>query len=98
MFIWKPPRLILPVADTDPSNGKNPGPNLFATTEFPGYDIPNLLLIYPTTADWVGTTSAAFLVILSSGWNSVTVTPLLNPIPSRFESAILAENVTVPVP
>ena len=42
--------------------------------------------------------SAALLVIVLSVENSATVTPRLNPIPSKLLKAILAENVTVPVP
>ena len=42
--------------------------------------------------------SDALSTIESSVLNSETTTPLLNPIPSRLESAIEAAKVTVPVP
>ena len=42
--------------------------------------------------------SLALSLIALSVENSVTTTPRLNPIPSTSDNAILAANVTVPVP
>ena len=52
----------------------------------------------PSAANSVGTAAGSASAIVSSLLNSVILTPCLNPSPSKLLIAILAANVTVPVP
>ena len=88
----------VPLNGTDPSNGKNPGPILSNVKIEPTAFIPSLRLIYPTTADCVGTASIASSAIVSSALNDEIATPRLNPKPSRLVNTMLEANLTIPVP
>ena len=98
LIIWLSNILIEP-SIVPPSNFRYPpnGLNGLGTAE-PSAVNPKRLFTYPTTALCVGAASVALSTIAVSVKNAVIATPRLNPIPSKLLSAILALNVTRPVP
>ena len=82
-----------------PLRARYPGPiKLLCATGPPPWSRPRRLSMYPRIALCTGTISGALLVNELSVENSLTTTPRLNPKPSKLLNAILALNVTVPVP
>ena len=89
---------MFPVIGVVPSLAIAPGPIVPVVIITPSLSKCNLFSINFSVANSVGTAAGSPSAIVSSLLNSVILTPCLNPNPSKLLIAILAANVTVPVP